>query len=98
MKIDVIRRADQPRFTEISTLWKKRIKRLQIRIIRIAVAAGYVCFQSNARRPHRIRERESGIACGRPCRDISVAKRAELIDEFKIPIPLRALAPKSRAQ
>src|SRR5713226_9736789 len=96
MNINVVRRTNQRRFTEVCATGKQRVECLEISIVRI-VAAADVRFQTEPWFERCVFKSEAQIRCGRPCLNVSVAKTAELIDKLKVVIPPCLPAPNSRA-
>src|SRR6266700_59600 len=97
MHVNVVLWPDEGRLTEVSAFRKQRVERLQILVVRIAVATRHVGFQAKARRPRRMGKRVAGVARRRPRRNVAVAKRAKLINELEVPVPARVIAPQARA-
>src|SRR3989442_14101777 len=97
MNINVVRRTNQRRFTEVCATRKQRVECLEINIVRIIVAAGDVRLQTESWFERGVLKRETDIGGGRPCLDLTVAKTAELIDKLKVVIPPCLLPPNSRA-
>src|ERR1051325_5240577 len=98
MNINVIRRADQSRFTEICAAWEQCIKRLKPVVVRIIVATGYVALQAHSGFKKGALESESNFRGGSPRLNFGITEISELINKFEVVIPACFSAPESCAE
>ncbi len=97
MNVNVVRRANERRFTKVCATRKQRVEGLEVPVARIVIAAGDVCFQAESWFEQSICKSEPDIGCGRPRLNVSTPEAAELIHELQIVVPARFVSPNSRA-
>src|SRR5713101_7513750 len=97
MNVNVVRRANESRFTKVCATRKQRVEGLELPVVWIVIAAGDVCFQAESWFEQSICKGEPDIGCGRPCLNVSAPEAAELVHKLKVVIPTRFVSPNARA-
>src|SRR5437773_4597746 len=98
MNVDVVGGTDQGRFAKVCAAREKRVEGLEVRVVRVVIAARHICFQAEPWFEQEICECKTHVRCGRPGANVATPESAELIDKFEIVIPIRLASPNSAAK